>query len=79
MRTSDPATRPPPNTRSNSEMPVRVRSSTAAVISVKGVGPQQESPERDGSLRVTASSTRVFQPAQSGHFPSHLADWYPQL
>ncbi len=79
MRMTEPATSPPPRTRSNSEMPQGSRSSASPATSQMGTG---ATPDREGEGPFPlprTSSTRLFQAEQSGHLPSHLADWYPQL
>ena len=83
---TDPSTRPPPNTRSNSPMPVeqRARSETRRT-SVKRTG----GTDKGGSAAVPvdgppASSTRLFHVPHSAQRPSHFGlcpphDWQTKI
>src|SRR5439155_17578951 len=78
-RTSDPATMPPPSTRSNSGRPDDRRGSSAPVRlgsstgSVRGPSRRAVAAER-GAGRTSA---KVFHEAQPGQRPSHLRLSWP--
>ena len=84
IRTSEPATMPPPRTRSSSSMPDSVRSSSCASILPYAIGVAWR---YWATARVSAaaavgrkrSSTKVFHSPQSGHCPSHLRCCEPQF
>ena len=63
IKMTDPATNPPPNTRSNSPMPVSARPSASVSISWIGDGssllPRLSSP-RGCDTRSCLSSTKLF-------------------
>src|SRR5215470_2353680 len=73
-RTTEPATSPPPSTRSRPGSPVSRRepASPRASVIVAGSG-------ASGATRsARSSSTYVFHSPQSGQRPSHLDDEAPQ-
>ena len=78
--TREPFTAPPPNTRSNSPMPVRKRSSSVVSTSDMALARWTATPKalpvwRTGPFFTAFSagrSTMVFQAPQAGHFPCHL-------
>ena len=83
-KTSEPGTRPPPNTRFNSSSCISMRGSSPPVISLRMTGLLLigSNPERGRvpatGLRIT-SSTYVFHSPQEGHLPIHLGESCPQL
>jgi hypothetical protein len=82
MSTRLPATRPPPNTRSNSPTWVEARSSsTRSTLSIgTGVALVWLIP-RLGPVPAaeTTSSTKLSHWPHSVQRPSHLGDWYPHF
>src|ERR1700722_13992573 len=81
IRVTDPATSPPPSTRSSSAEPVRRRACSTLASSAREV----EADERGAlALPRTAppgpwiSATRVFHSPQAAHCPCHLGDELPQ-
>ena len=80
IRIAEPGTRPPPQTRSNSAMPV-----TERMTSVDGPDSSTNSilrpPLADwpfGASASAVSSTMVFQAPQDSQRPAHLAVLAPQ-
>lgn len=83
-KTSDPGTRPPPNTRFNSSSCISMRGSSPPVISLRMTGLLLTGSSPDtGRVPVaglrTTSSTYVFHSPQEGHLPIHLGESCPQL
>ena len=76
--THDPCTIPPPSTRSNSPMPVTIRSSASAGTSPSAIGARgaRARPRPFGAATIR-SSTSVFHPSHDGHRPTHFGDWKP--
>jgi hypothetical protein len=71
---AEPATSPPPQTRSNSLMPVVMRGCCASVPS-RGTKDTGRPPVPDtpfGAASLAASSVMLFQAPQSSHLPAHL-------
>ena len=79
ISTSEPGTRPPPKTRSNSAMEVINRSSDSSSIESIATGTAAGTIIRPELLRprpaAAISSTMESHLPQSGHLPSHLGDW----
>ena len=78
--TRDPLTSPPPSTRSSSEMPVRNRMSSLALMSPiwdTGAARFPPVPPREAGADRGAACSKVFHWPQEGHFPSHLMLSYP--
>src|SRR5205085_3202751 len=85
--TTEPSTRPPPSTRSNSPMPVDTRVSLVRLTSRNGVtsapppSPAQP-PWRVDCLPALAdsitNSLSVFHASHSPHWPCHLLKLAPQ-
>ena len=83
-RTREPATKPPPSTRSSSRSPDENRAVVSVPISDRGVvvcSPAQlcwrEGLADTGTVGCIFSSTNVFQLLQPGHFPSQPGVSYP--
>src|SRR3982750_3129896 len=84
ISTSEPATMPPPSTRSNSSIPDEVRASSCDSISLYETGEDDRKPKAGippAACPATRnrSSTIVFHSPQSVHCPAHLRDWLPQF
>src|SRR6056297_2528027 len=73
-RVTEPATRPPPSTRSSSASPVDSGSPSAAPTSPIRTGPGRVDAGSTGSAWSprSTSSTSVFQSPQPEHLPAHL-------
>src|SRR5690348_2244131 len=71
---AEPGTRPPPQTRSNSAMPLSRRATACATPSrpTKASLRPLPWPSPLGALSRAASSTSVFQPPQSSQRPAHF-------
>ena len=80
-RTSEPRTRPPPRTLSNSEMPRLKRGEESSDTADRGSGPAPE--EEDAAPREERRSmctgSKEFQASHEGQRPSHLGLSRPQL
>ncbi len=83
-RVSDPGTMPPPNTLSNSSMPVPILSSfsmdTWESLAGSAFSPAWPGLADDPAFLppdTTRSSTIEFHALQPGHCPIHFADSYP--
>ncbi len=74
IRMAEPATMPPPQTRSNSSLPLRQRGSSivAAARSVKAMArpPPALAPPNAFGTASTTSSTRVFHSPQESQRPA---------
>jgi hypothetical protein len=78
---------PPPSTRSNSSMPDETRASDCDSISPNRTGftsrsrkpPRAAMPFDAVAAGRAFSSTKELHSPQSGHFPSHLPDCFPQF
>ena len=85
IKTIEPATIPPPRTRSSSSIPHETRSSSCGSMAVYAIGATACNftavPAMPWACPVgrKRSSTSVFHSWQSGHCPSHFRDWPPQL
>ena len=80
-RTSEPGTRPPPSTLSNSEMPRLKRGEESSDTADRGSGlvPRGEDvPPRVGR-RSTCTGSKEFQASHEGQRPNHLGLSRPQL
>ena len=83
----EPATTPPPRTRSSSAKPVENLSSSDSSTADRGTGflpaPGRAmlfaAEKAPAVLAGAGASTIVFHSLQAGHWPSHLADSCPQL
>src|SRR6202012_3710198 len=78
---AEPATSPPPQTRSNSVMPVMRRGGGASSVfrsSSANLRPLTRRPALDPMGGAAPSSTMVFQPLQASHLPAHLGGVEPQ-
>src|SRR5690242_18747583 len=78
---ADPATSPPPVTRSNSLMPVGRRGGGASSVLRSSSVILRPFARRAAPLPsggATPSSTMVFQPPQASHLPAHFAVTAPQ-
>ena len=78
---TEPATSPPPSTRSNSPEPVARRgaSTRAAESSVSARPAAAAGAARARAGRcATACAVSVFQASQDGHWPCHLGELSPQ-
>ena len=76
-RTTDPGTTPPPRTRSNSGIPVGIRSCCSPSTSKMEIGWEAPAGSEPFFLREGSgctSSTNVFHSPQFGHFPIHRVD-----
>src|SRR5687768_8942769 len=87
INTSEPGTMPPPSTRFSSSSPVPIRYSGedsisssvfAEMVFERGVVCLHSFLLFPSSFDII-SSAKLFQELHDGHFPSHLADSYPQL
>ena len=76
ISTSEPGTRPPPSTRSNSSIPVEMRSESVSATSASARTGRPTGARRDVA-RSRTSSTIVFHSPQPEHWPSHLGDSWP--
>ena len=79
---TDPATRPPPRTRSNSEIPVLRRTISSTTTESRLVTVSEEfRPEYRSPFPLPArwriSSSRVFHLPQSEHCPAHFGNCAP--
>src|ERR1700743_962085 len=82
MSSAEPGTRPPPQTRSNSAVPVIRRSGAASSVfrsSSVNLRPRLRGPALLPSGIGAPSPTIVFQPPQASHLPAHLDVTLPQL
>ena len=84
IRTREPGTSPPPNTRFNSSSCILIRGSSSATISASasGLGFCVSIPDTGRRLTgsfLTISSTYVFHSPQDGHLPTHFGESCPQL
>ena len=83
---TDPGTKPPSSTRSNSLMPVGIADAAVCATFMMGSGSLVAFSERltatvldtSGASFPTTSSTRVFHAPQVAHWPFHLGCWAPQ-
>jgi hypothetical protein len=78
----EPATMPPPQTRSNSSMPVRIRSCASGVTARSGTtvaGAEEVWEVRAGSFSSRCSSTKVSHSPQTGQRPTQRAEVAPQF
>ena len=77
--TSEPVTMPPPNTRSSSPIPVKVRTSSLVTISDNFDGSRCSVTvtERPAAVFTTGSSTKESHSLHPGHCPSHFGDSNP--
>src|SRR5690606_21394356 len=86
MRIKDPGTMPPPNVRLSSLSLVTMRDSRPCSISLSLFGCAMRCVDANVERRsffptscfCMTSSRKVFHELHDGHFPSHLADSYPQ-
>ena len=79
-KVTEPGTRPPESTRSNSSTPVGTAAASATSTEARGTGmaPRSRSPTARSSEPSRASSTRVFHSPHVGHRPTHRAEMEPQ-
>src|SRR6202050_1325076 len=80
IRVTDPATRPPPSTRSSSAEPVSRRRLSTPASSAREVDGDLRAalpPRRAGPPAPCSSATRVFHSPQAAHWPCHLGDEPP--
>ena len=84
IKTREPGTSPPPNTRFSSSSCILMRGSSSASISLRitGFAFCVSMPDTGRRLVVsfrTISSTYVFHSPHDGHLPTHFGDSCPQL
>ena len=79
-RVTEPGTRPPESTRSNSSTPVGTAVASDRSTEESGTGMAERSSASTARTNdpSCASSTRVFHSPQEGHRPVHLAEVEPQ-
>ena len=79
-RITEPATSPPPSTRSSSALPLEARVSVSSVTSITVLLVVAAGPLRPGSADTAGPETasRVFQASQSAHWPCHCVVLAPQ-
>src|SRR5277367_721769 len=80
IRVTDPATSPPPSTRSSSAEPVRRRGCSTLASSAREVDGEARAAltaPRAAPPEPCSSATRVFHSPQAAHWPCHLGDEPP--
>src|SRR5690606_21310314 len=81
ISTTEPSTRPPPSTRSNSPEAVEKRGTSSTLTSARVLrlawSPAQPARPEGGAAPSMMVSTRVFQAPQSPHWPAHLGKVEP--
>ena len=81
-KVTDPATKPPPSTRSNSPDPVatRIGECCDSAASVEGGADSRPGPRlRRSAPAAAAAATSVFHSPQVPHCPCHFGETLPQL
>ena len=78
ISTTDPTTRPPPSTRSNSSLPVPRRAidsvATEPSVCTPAVGARLAKRLRLPARSSATDSCKVFQAVQWGHWPDHFGE-----